>query len=299
MPYQFQKFEVDSVEVPLPLFAPEQDHSPMPAKSRFQSVIGGSADLLGDEDSDADGVQTHTLTGIYWGETTYLVDEAGNYFTDESGNRFIFGNGSTMLRSQITALREVYRKQGTLWRALIEDGTLSVLGWNWKTATFDQMSQPQITGDRVFKATITCGFSTQMANWRAETQTTVSASVTAAVPKLFIVENAGETVEDGIVTVTRTSGTVTAFSLACTALGISWVWTGSIGSGEVVTVNDGDDTVIKSNAAGTLTNAYSGFSRPDHSAASWLKLPRGTHLFYVTVLGGNATVAFKHYTQVK
>jgi hypothetical protein len=271
----------------------------MPLKPRYQPAIGGSVDAWGGEESDADGTQSHALTGLYWGETTYLTDEAGNRIVDEAGNRIILGNGSTMLRSQITALREVYRKQGTLWRAHIEEGTLAVTKRDWKTATFDQMSQPQVVGDRVFKATITCGFSTQMSNWHAETQTVVSSSVTAGTQKLIIVENAGETVEDAVVTVTRTSGTVTAFSISCATLGIGWVWTGSLVSGDVLTIDDGADTVIKSSSAGVLTDSYSTWGKSDHTARTWFRLPRGTHLFTCTTLGGNATVQFRFYTQVK
>lgn len=279
--------------VPLPLHRQRYQHDPAPSSPALQRVVDGYVDVFGTNETNALS-QVLPITGIYIGETTYLVDEAGNRFVDEASNPYIFGTPFTMLRSQIQALREMTRLSAPLWRARLNEQTVR----EWKTARLVQLRLPSNYND-LYIAEVTANFEMTMANWHAETQTTVSASVTAAVPKLFVVENAGETVEDGIVTVTRTSGTVTAFSLACTALGISWVWTGSIGSGEVVTVNDGDDTVIKSNAAGTLTNAYSGFSRPDHSAATWLRLPRGTHLFYVTVLGGNATVAFKHYTQVK
>lgn len=294
MPFQYQTFEADGIEVPLPLYNPEQEHSPMPAKSRYIQVIGGSVDAWGANDSDSEGIQTHTLTGIYWGDTTYLVDEAGNRFVDEAGNPFIFGNSSTMLRSQITALREVYRKQGTLWRAYIEEGTLAVAKRDWKTATFDQMSQPQVTGDRVFKATLTLGFSTLMQNWHAETQTTASVSTTAGVAATMMVENAGETVEDAALTVTRTGGTITTVSVACATLGISWFWAGSLGTGNVLTIDDGPDTIIKSGVA-----AYSGFGRTGHTAKTLLTIPKGLHFFTVVTQGGAADIALKFYTQVK
>jgi hypothetical protein len=279
--------------IPLHFYSPVYQHDPAPASPGLRRTTGGYVDAYGSAESDPLN-QMIPVTGVYVGETTYLVDEAGNRFVDEAGNAFIFGNASTMLRSQVTALTEKTRQVGQLWRVHLDDETVR----EWKTARLMQVRHTQRQED-LFIANITANFEPLMANWHAETQTVTSSSVTAGTPKLILVENAGETVEDGVVTVTRTSGTVTAFSLACTTLGISWVWTGSIASGEVVTVNDGDDTVISSNAAGTLTNAYSGFSRPGHAAKGFLTLPRGTHLFYVTALGGNISIAFKHYTQVK
>lgn len=292
MPYQYQYLD----EVRLPFYNPSQSHDPAQAVSGLQPSVGGYYDAYGAGDANA-ALTNHTLTGIYWGETTYLVDEAGNRFVDEAGNRFIIGNGSTMLRSQITDLRDKLRKRCTLWRYYLDDATMVPTRRDWKTVRFVRMSQPQVQGDMVFKAEISCEFEPlmpHMANWHAETLTTFSTSATAGVAKPFMVENPGETVEDATLKVTCTSGTITTVSIICAELGISLLWTGGIGSGQVLTIDDGRDAVSINGV-----DSYGGFSRTYHTARSWLRLPQGNYPFAVTLVGGAGTVAMNFYAQNK
>jgi hypothetical protein len=296
MPYHYKLLD----DIKLPLYNPSQNHDPAPAESWQVRAVGGYYDAFAAEDANG-AVNNHTLTGIYWGETTYLVDETGNRFVDETGNPFIFGNGSTMLRSQVAALRAKIRSRCTLWRYWLDDNPAAAVVRDWKKVRFVRMSQPQVTEDRVFKAEISCEFEPvmpHMANWHAETRTDVNAGASNGIPVTFAVENPSETVGDGYFLVARTGGTITAVAISCAELGIGLVWTApsglSIGSGQTLVIDDGNDTV---SLAGQ--DAYSGFGLSDHSAKTWLRLPQGLYNFTATVLGGNATVSYRFYPQTK
>jgi len=300
MPYQYQLID----EVRLPLYNPSQVHDPAAAERVLVRTIGGYYDAFATEDANA-AVTNHKLTGVYLGATTYLVDELGNRFVDEAGNHIIMGNGSTMLRAQLQALREKMRKRCTLWRVWMDDNPAAPTIRQWKTVRFIRMGQPQEVTDRMVRAVVTCEFEPlmpHMVNWRAETQTVLPKSASAGVATTIVVENPGETVNDARFIVTRTSGTITAIALNCDELGIGLQWTGSLGSGQTLEINDGNDSVsIAPTATSPLggVDAYSGFGLSEHTAKSWLRLPQGMYNFTATVLGGNATVTMRFYPQFK
>lgn len=272
--------------ITLPQYNQNQTHDPVGTRGATLQSIGGHYDWRGT--SRGNPIPSDfSVRGSYIGETTYLVDNSGNYLVDDLGNYIIAGEAHLMLHTQIAELRSKVRVRGTLWTERLHDGARQ-----WKTCRLLSVGQSASYDRPMLAAEMDCQFSTTMTYWHASTQTTTSVSATAATATLLTVENVGETVDDAVITVTRTSGTITAFSLTCTELGIGLVWTGSIGSGGVLTIDCGAQTVIKD-----TTDSYSGFGLSSHTAAGWLPLPVGTHLFYATVLGGNASISIKHYVQ--
>lgn len=264
---------------------PAQDHSPAGADSALVDSIGGFFDRYGSEDGRATR-QPIVITHLVLGETTYLVDNNGNNIVDDLGNYIIIGNEAQILRAQLVALREKVRKRGALWRKRLDDNVLE-----WKTARFVRMSQPQIVQDRVFKATVTCEFESPMTYWHAAAATTYTKSVASGTTDYMLVENSGETVNDAVMTVTRTSGTVTAVQVLCAALGINWVWSGSLGAGESLVVDEGEQGIAEG-----VTAAYSGFSVAG-SQPGWMPIQRGSWVFELTTVGGAADFELSFYHQ--
>lgn len=283
MSHQYTKFK----EVPIALYDHSQSHDPMPIESTLLDSIGGAYDWKGTGRRKG-RKQAIPLTGKYFGETERLVDETGDFLVDENGDGLIAGNGPQMLQAQVTALKEEIGNTGRLWRKRLADDVLE-----WKTARFTAMQWPRKWSDHAIIAEISCQFETAMEFWHANTATTTSGSASNGISLPLLVNNAGQTVDDAVITITRSSGTITAMSLTCSELGIDLVWTGSLGSGDVLRIDCGAQTIRKGTA-----NAYSGFSLGgSHTAAGWLPIASGTYSFIAVVTGGNATVAIQHYNQ--
>lgn len=273
--------------VNLPLFDHSQNHSLMVAESSFMDSVGGTFDWIGTTRRKG-RKQNISFTGVYLGELEYLVDETGDLLIDDLGDYLIVGNGKEMLVSQVAALLEKKGVRASLWRERLADDVLE-----WKTARLLQVTWPRKYEDHAVKANITCQFETSMEFWHAETATTTSASAVDGVTAGLMVDNAGQVVDDAIITVTRTSGTVTAVSLIGAELGINIAWAGSLGSGDVLTIDCGAQTVRKGSA-----DAYSGFTLGgSHTARGWLPIASGPQSFVTLVTGGNATVSITHYNQ--
>lgn len=282
MPVQITHFD----DVRLMEYNPQQDHSPNAAASAFIDSIGGFFDRYGDDDARPQR-QTIPVTGLVWGEDTFMTDSDDGTFVDDGSDSWIVGDGPTMLRSGVTALRDKVRKLGTLWRLRLDGTTVR----EWKTARFLRMSQPQTVQDRVFKAHVTCEFETDMTNWHAEEAVTFSGSMAAGVDTDLVVDNPGATVNDAILTVTRTSGTITNLFFACAELGIVLSWIGSLGAGDVLVIDEGAHTVLKNGA-----NAYIQFSILG-SVKGWMPIQAGSYTFLVQVTGGDATVEVSFFNQ--
>jgi hypothetical protein len=281
MSYQYVTFD----GVSLPLFDHSQEHAPMQAEPTLVDSIGGAYDWVGTARRKG-RKQIISLTGVYFGETTFLVDELGNFIVDDLAAFLIAGDSYQMAQAQVVALLEKKGVRGQLWRKRLDDSVLE-----WKTARVLSISWPRVWEDHAIKAELTCEFETAMEFWHASTQTATSVNAVAGVPIALNVDNTGQVVDDATITVTRTSGTITAFTL--TGGGVSLSWTGSLGASEVLTIDCGAQTVREN-----TTDSYSGFSLSgSHSAAGWLPLASGANPFVVTVTGGNATVAINHYAQ--
>jgi hypothetical protein len=277
--------EFDGVSVPL--FNHSQNHAPMAAESSFMDSVGGTFDWIGTARRKG-RKQNISFTGVYLGQTEYLVDETGDPLIDDLSDYLIAGDSEDMLGNQVAALLEKKGVRASLWRKRLADDVL-----HWKTARLLQVNWPRKWDDHAIKADITCTFETSMEFWHAATATTTSGSATAGAPLGLTVDNAGQVVDDAIITITRTSGTITAVSLIGAELGINLAWAGSLGSGDVLTIDCGVQTVRKGSA-----DAYSGLTLGgSHTARGWLPIASGPQSFVALVTGGNATVAITHYNQ--
>lgn len=282
MSYRIDEFD----GVPLPLGVPRYPNDPAPAESSIRRTTGGYYDTRGDYDS-LPASQTLVVTATASGVTEYLTDETGDILTDETGDPLIAGEAQAMLRAQIVSIAEKMRKVGPLWRTRIDDSVRQ-----WKKARFSRMVE--ITTSRnLYHQELACSFESLMAHWHAETVTSVTASATAAVPASLTIENPGSTIEDAVLTVTRTSGTLTSVEVSCAALDIAWTWTGTLASGDALVVDDGTQSIVTDEGG-----AYDGLTLDSsHLADTWLSIPFGSYVLVVTVLGGNADLSFDYYVQ--
>lgn len=282
-----QIIEFDGVA--LPLYDPSQDHTPTPTESSMIDSLGGAVDYFGSRQR-LGRKQQISITGTYLGETTYLVDGAGNRMVDEAGNYLIAGNGPTMLMSQIRALDEKQGTVGQLWRQRFSNGARE-----WKRARLLQVSLPQKVSDRTFMTTVECTFETLHNAWRAEDATVKNGSAANGVPLALLIANGGQiVVRDPVLTITRTSGTITQVDITLMAAEtVALRWVGSLGSGQSLVLDAGAGTVRRAGA-----DAYAGLSRQvGHTARGWLPIPKGQSVLLVTVTGGAASVSLSHYNQ--
>lgn len=283
MSYKYVRFD----GVSLPLYDHRQAHTPMAAESALRDSIGGAYDWRGTKRKKG-RKQTIPISGVYLGETEYLIDELYNYIVDESGNRIIAGNGYQVLQSQIDDLMAKVGVRGQLWREHIYDGTLE-----WKMARLLQMPWPRTFEDKGVIANVSCTFETSMEFWHAETATENSVNAVASTPISLNLTNLGQEIDDAVLTVTHTSGTITVIAIVDYANGISWTWTGSLSGGNTLTFDCGAKTIRLGDS-----DSYSGFALGSlHSGAGWLPLAAGENSLSVTLAGGNATVTVSHYNQ--
>lgn len=287
MPYQITHFD----ELALPVYNPQQDHSPPDGSVALIDALGGMFDRYVDLESKANA-KPIVLTGLVWGETTYVVDEAGDYLVDEAGDFVIAGDDTAMLRSQIAALGEKVRKKGTLWRKRLDDNVRE-----WKTARFRRMGQPQTVRDRAFMATVTCEFESAMVNWHAETPRTYTGAASEGSPATFTVSNPGEIAYDAIVTVACTSGELTLITFFNDSMGgVQWQWgfTRTVANGQTLLVDAGGQGVV---GAEDGLAAYAYFYLVGSLAPGWMPIARGTQMIQILVEGGSADVSLEFYPQ--
>lgn len=282
----YRYIEFDGVLLPTANF--EQQHDTAPIESDLQDSVGSVYDYRGAARKAA-RKQTISLRGIYWGETGYMVDEAGNPIVDEAGNYLIAGDAVNMLRAQVDALRAKRGARGPLWRVRISDGARQ-----WLTARLLQIAWQRTRPDMAVRAELSCQFESAMVAWRAEDATTVSGSATAGAPLGLLASNGGDVdVHDAILSVAATSGTVTGVRVQGLEAGIDWTWTGTLATGQTLQVDCGSQTMRRSGA-----DVYGGWVRAAaHTAPGWLPLALGDNPFLVTVAGGNATITISHYNQ--
>lgn len=276
--------------ITLPLFDATQDMNAARADSSLLESVGSVFDFY-DNRQRLPRLYNISAEGTLIGETTYLVDEAGNRLVDDAGNALIAGTPGTHLRSQIQALRSRVGVRGSLWRQRLDDSATR----EWITARCVSVDWNRNVDERTNRAVVRCQFESAMTAWRAASATTTTVSASAGVETPFVLSNGGDvTIDDAIIAIARTSGTITAVTVNCAQLGISWTWgTGSIGAGQTLTVDAGARTVRR----GT-TNVYSAFSlNSGHTARGWLPIPPGTYSFTVLCTGGAATVTVTRYTQ--
>lgn len=281
MSYQYTEFD----DVSLPLYDHKQNHAGMPSEATLRDSIGGAYDWRG-ADRKAGRKQIINGGGKYFGEITYLVDELGDRILDEDDNPIISGDAVTTLAAEVRALMEKKGTRGQLWRRRLADDVLQ-----WKTARLLEVDWPRKVEDHAIIAEVTYRFETLMEWWHADVVTETAGNASSGVPLELNVSNSGMTAEDAVITITRSSGTIT--QVVITATGVSLKWVGSLGAADVLEIDCGRQTVRENGV-----DAYSGFTlESGHTVAGWLPLLPGASLIDFTVTGGNATCAVEHYNQ--
>lgn len=284
MPYRLHTFD----GVVLPDRVPEDDLSTGMSETSLLDSVGGVVDYYGSRAHLARR-QSITLRGLYAGESSYFVDDLGNFLVDDLGNFLIDGSALQVLQAQVDAIKAKTGARGALVRLREQDSSEQ-----WKTARLLGVSHRQTVADALTVALLDCTFETAMAAWRAPTATATSVSAAAATPTGLTPDVAGDvTVDDTVLTITRTSGTITQISVTCPDLGVDLTLVTSIGASESVIVDCGAQTIRRGS-----TDIYSGLTRnAGHTARGWLPLAPGSNPYVVTCTGGAATVAFSHYNQ--
>ena len=280
-------FEFEGVS--LPTYDVERQADPGQVDPSLLDSIGGVSNYFGDI-RQLPRRATINLRGIYVGEQAFEVGHDGAYIDGHDDALIVTHDAYTDLRSQIAALWRQLGVYGQLWRRWHTDATKK----QWKQARLLHVPWQQSYGDVGLMANVSCVFETEQIAWREETQQSVSESVADGVLKQVSAHNDGDVpINDAVLTVTRTSGTITSFTVVSTALGVDFVWTGTIGAGESVVLNNGSQTIKR----GT-TDVYSGLTlNAGHTVDGWLPLRRGSNPLIVQVNGGAATVAVTYYHQ--
>lgn len=284
MSYKYTEFD----GVTLPQNNPTQVHDTSGARSTLQKSVGGNYDYRG---SLVANPEPHILpvSGFYVGEVDFIVDEAGNFLVDEAGNYLISGDAYASMRSQVGAIRAKVRQRAPLWRVWVDDETVR----EWKTARLLNVRQSVTRNNPVAVADIALDFETMMTNWHAESATVVSGTAANGVPLLLAVSNLGAQIDDAVINVECTSGTITALTVTCVALGVSLAWAGSLGIGDALVIDSRADAP----PTGSV-DAYDGFTfGAGHSARGWLPIAPGNYLIRLVTTGGNATASLTFYEQ--
>lgn len=273
--------------MPLRLFDARQQIQTATMDSTLFDNVGGSFDRLGALRQLGRRMQFE-VQGTLMGDLYEIADEAGNVTEDEDDNIQIAGSVANNLRSQWLGLTSRVGVRGSLWRERLD----APADREWITARLLGVSWPRTVEQRTVRAEVTLRFESAMAAWRAASLTTAQISATDAIFTGLTVNNGGGVpVMDAVLTVTRTSGTLTQVNLE--GAGINLQWTGSVGASRALTVDAGARTVRV-----TGVDAYSGWTLlSGHTARGWFPLEPGTNFFAVTVTGGNATVSLSHYNQ--
>lgn len=285
MAYKLVEFD----GVSLPLYNAGQALGVAPVESTLVNSVGSVFDYYGARQRLA---RRYTISaeGEMLGETVYLIDAAGNRLVDEAGNALIAGSPAANLRGLLQALRSKIGVRGTLWRQRLDYPT----AMEWITARCLDVSWDREVTERTVRARVKCTFESTMTAWRAAAATVASVSASANTLTGLRITVAGDApVNDVVLRVQRTSGTITAVRVTVGDLGVDWTWTGSIGASETLTLDAGARTVRENNV-----DVYSGLSfAAAHTARGWLPLAPGMHACQVLCTGGAATVSATHYDQ--
>jgi hypothetical protein len=283
MPYLLTAFDA----VPLPRAMPVDDLSTGPVESTLQNSIGGVYDYAG---SARRLPKRHEFThkGIYEGQEGALrvrrVTPQGDVrVTPQGDTRIIESTTFANLQAQTDDLKAKIGVRGQLWRQRINDNVLQ-----WKRCRLLQVQHVEEVEQAGVVSEVESRFETLQVGWKA-VNATLTNDVTPASLNVF---NSGLLpVFDGILRVTHTSGTITQVRI--TGSGVDITWNGSLGAGQILTIDSGAQTVTVGAA-----DAYSGFVLgAPHSSPYWLPLNPGLNGFTVTVTGGVANLQFEHYDQ--
>lgn len=259
-------------DIALPKVMFQEDMGTAASASMVRQAAGAAFDWRGTA-RQWPTYQQLAIRAHYSGDIFYLIDEAVNDLVDEAGNNLIAGEATAILRNQIDDFAGMVGRSAALWRER-DDGTRQ-----WRTARLLKVTPRQsIEQWSADVAEIEATFEAANGGWRSAAAVTVSSTLAANVPCTLIIAPGGNIeVRDAIITVTA-SATITGITVTAPAVGVALAWTGSLTSGQTLTIDCGAQTVRR----GTV-NQYSGFSlAAGHTARGWLPLGNGNNIITVT-----------------
>ena len=284
MAYQIYKFD----DVTLPLYNSEQTHSPGERDTSLYPSVGGVYDYWSTAQKYPRIIPV-TLSGWYVGLESYEVDEGGNLIVDATGNYIVSHGASIDLQIQVEALQKKIGKRSSLWRRYTSDATVL----QWKTARLLRTSyelDAESAGCTV--AEVSANFETRQPGWHAETQTTTTATCSTNVIALTVRNGGSMRIDDAKIIITGTGAGFTSVIVQYPGAGIDLRYTGTVTSGQVVTIDCDAGTVRRG-----ATDLYSNFSLGSgHTARGWCPLAVGNNAFMVKTMGAG-TVSVRHYNQ--
>ncbi len=282
MSYRLHRFN----DALLPFYDPRPDMSQGPVESTLLDSVGGTFDYFGARQR-LPRRQMISIDGLFVGERSYIFDHAGNRVVDHAGNPLVNGTAQGDLQAHIEALTELLGRRGTLWRQYLKDASRL----EWKQARLLQVTHQREQRDTTIMAKVACAFETLQAAWRSAALTTTSLGAGSGNRALTVNVRGNVTVNDATLVVTA-AATVTSIRLRHGDLGVDWTWTGSLTSGQSLTINAGAQTVRIGS-----TNAYSGLTyNTAHRARGLLPMAPGTNAMMIEA-SANASVALTHYDQ--
>lgn len=279
--YRLYQFE----GIALPDRMTEDDLSTGQVESTLVDSVGSAFDYYGST-RRLPRRRTIAARGRYIGETLYLVDHNSNQLVDHSSNFLIAGAPGEILRARIDDLKRLVGRRGTLYRLRDSD---NVLQWIQARLLVVDYVQTVANWDRV--ADVSATFETLMAAWREQTASSQVVSVVSGTNAVLIANDSDISIEDATLTLAASS-TITSLTVTNTASGVNWTWTGTLSSGQSLTVDAGALTVRRGS-----TDVYSGFVlNSGHTARGWLTLAQGDNMLYATV-DGSGTLTISYYRQ--
>lgn len=233
-----------------------------------QSVDG----LGGDVPSDA----SQTAGGVHFAYGSGLVPLGLHRIP----HRGIY---SSSVQTNVDALLGLLGQRMNLWRIRQSDSAL-----HWKQARLiscrwdrdvEQSQHGEIVSE--FEAT---GY------WKAQSQSTV---VRASTGSLTPTGGGKAKVLDAVLTYTASSTTTHTFRFQDSAAGVDWQWSGSVTSGQVVTLDCGAFSVLNNGA-----DAYGNFTlNGGHASDYWCVIEPGSNTFTYTLSAGTGTFQIAWYDQ--
>ncbi len=269
-------------EVLLPFRMAEDDLSTATVDSTIVNITGQAWDAW---ETTRNLPRRHSIqhNGIYVGDGTVLARLNLTEIVTETCDNIIVGNEGQAVRAQVDALKAQIGVQGTLYRLRESDSVLQ-----WKTARLLAVRHRQAVDD-IATATIDSSFESTMRAWRGVTQQSAVLAYTGR-GYLYFENNGDLPIDNATLTITASS-TITNIMVEL-AGGVSWTWTGSLTSGQVLTIDCGALTVLR----GT-TDQYSGLAlNSAHTAIGWLPIPVGANNLIFTG-NGAATITLRWYEQ--
>lgn len=283
MAWQIYKFDTAM----LPVGNNDQQHDPGQVESTLLDSVGGVFDYWGSTIRRPRRLPVE-VRGVFVGQRSYEVDEAGNRIVDEEDNYIVSHGADVDLRIQIAALQQLIGKRASLWRRRLDDTSIE----QWKTARLVHCPWPQSYEDGAAKAEVSAVFETSMVGWRSETLTTSSVEVNSNVKALSVFNGGEFMVDDAIIRVLASGSNITSVTIECVETGVDLRFTGTIADGNNLYINCGPGTVLNNGV-----DAYSDFALgSSHTARCWLPLQVGQNPIVVRVTG-QGTVYIYHYNQ--